>query len=164
MKSKKQRRQIAGLVVALIVVLIGGLLFMGAVSGWFSGPDVILDTEYYCNDNCPEDFLPLSKETYKELIDAKKSFVVFVDKDGCTTADKMRSFVLNYMKKRGIEIYRFWFDDMKETSMHNLVKYYPSMVIVSKGKVFKFLRADSDEDVGAFENESAFDDWLERYI
>lgn len=165
MKNKKQRGQIAGLIIALILVLIGGVVFMGAVSGWFSGPKVVIDSEYYCEgENCAENFVDLTIEEFNNLANVKKSFVIFVDKDGCTTADRMRGFITDVMNKKGIKIFRMDWEDMKETSVHELVKYYPSVVIISKGKVFKFLRADSDEDVGAYENGEDFKKWLEQYI
>ena len=165
-KNAKQCGKIAGLVVALVVVLIGSLVFVGAVSGWFDGPKIELDREYYCEgQNCSDnDFLELTVDEYKELSNAKKTFVVFVDKDGCTTADKMRSFISDYAKSNGVKVYRIAYEDMKETSMHELVKYYPSVAIVTKGKVFKFLRADSDEDVDAFENREAFNNWMGKYL
>ena len=166
MKSRKQCIQIAGLIVALVVILIGGLVFAGAVSGWFDGPKVALDSEYYCDgQNCPDnEFLELTTEEYDELANAKKTFIVFVDKDGCTTADKMRTFITDYAKEKGIKVYRIAYEDMKETTMYELVKYYPSVVIVTKGKVFKFLRADSDEDVDAFESKEAFNAWMGKYL
>ena len=164
--NAKQCGKIAGLVVALVAILIGSLVFAGAVSGWFDGPKIALDREYYCEgQNCSDnDLLELTVDEYRELSNAKKTFAVFVDKDGCTTADKMRSFVLDYMKENGVKIYRISYEDMKETSMHELVKYYPSVAIISKGKVFKFLKADSNEDVDAFENKEAFNAWMNKYL
>ena len=157
--------QIAGLIIALVGILIGGLLFMGAVSNWFSGPKAEIDAEYYCEEDCGEEtFMELTKDGYKELTNAKKSFVVFIDKDGCTTADKMRGFLDDYIKNNKMKIYRMDYDDMKETSMHELVKRYPSVVIVVKGKVFKFLRDDNNEDVDAFESKEAFESWMGKYL
>ena len=72
--------------------------------------------------------------------------MVFVDQGGCKTADNLRGFVLDYAKEKGLKVYRLFFGDMKETSMHDKVKYYPSVVMVSKGRIVGFLRADSDED------------------
>lgn len=165
MKNKKQCRQIAGLIITLMVVLVGGVVFMGAVSGWFGGPKVAIDDEYYCEgEGCAGNFIDLTIEEFNNLVGAKKSFVIFVDKNGCTTADKMRGFITDTMKEKGMKIFRMDWEDMKETSVYELVKYYPSVVIVSKGKVFKFLRADSDEDVGAYENGEDFKRWLEQYI
>ena len=46
-KEKKQQAKILGLIIGLVAVLIGGLLFMGAVSGWFDDEKIVLDKEYY---------------------------------------------------------------------------------------------------------------------
>ena len=74
--EKKKQMGVLGLVIALVVVLFGGVLFVGAVSGWFDGSKVTLDPEYYGEG---ADFMELSAGEYDGLVEAKKSFVVFVD-------------------------------------------------------------------------------------
>lgn len=159
--EKKKQAGVLGLIIALVVVLFGGLLFMAAVSGWFDNTKVTLDTEYYGDGT---EYMELSAEGYENLIENKKSFVVLVDQGGCTTADRLREYGLEYAKEKGILVYRIMFDEMKETSMHNTVKYYPSLVIVSKGKIVGYLRADSDEDSPAYNDYTDFKTWAEKYL
>lgn len=152
------------LVVGLVVVLIGGVLFVGAVSGWFDDPKVALSAEYYCGEECSGEFMELTKDEYERLIEEKKSFVVFVDQGGCTTADRVRGYVEDYAKEAGVKVYRIMFPEMKETSLHEEVKYYPSVVVVSRGKVVGWLKADSDEDAAAYNNFGDFQNWILRYL
>ena len=152
---------VLALVVALVVVLIGGVLFVGAVSGWFDDPKVKLDTEYYAEG---AEFMELSPGEYEGLVEAKKSFVVFVDRDGCTTADRLRKYVTRYMTETGILAYRMMFAELKETSLHENVKYYPSVVVVEKGVVRGYLRADSDDDAGAYNDYDTFKEWMKRIL
>ena len=162
-KGEKKQKQIFGLVVALVVVLLGGVLFMGAVSGWFGDEKAVLDDEYRCVE-CDGEFVGLSIEEYEELIESKKTFVVFVDQGGCTTADRLREYVREWAMSSGVKVYRMMFDNIKQTSLHDFVKYYPSMVVVSKGKVVAWLRADADEDAAAYNGHDDFKGWIEKFL
>lgn len=152
---------VLALVVALVGVLVGGVLFVGAVSGWFDDPKVKLDAEYYADG---AEFMELSAGEYEGLVEAKKSFVVFADQDGCTTADRLREYVTRYMTETGILTYRMMFAEVKEASLHEKVKYYPSVAVVSKGKVVAFLRADEDEDADKYNDYDAFKAWIGKYL
>ena len=162
--EKKRQAGVLGLIIALVVVLFGGLLFMGAVSGWFDNSKVVLDAEYFCKDDCNGEYLELSKEDYEKLIKDKRSFIVFIDQGGCKTADTLRSFMADFARSKGIKVYKMMFEDEKETSLHDTVKYYPSVVMVSKGKVVGYLRADSDEDAPMYNNYEDFEKWIRRYL
>lgn len=161
-KDKKKQMGVLGLIIVLIAVLVGGVLFVGAVSGWFDDPKVVLETEYYKSDQTG--FLELSKSKYEELIQSKKSFVVFIDQGGCTTADRLREYMQDYMEEKGILVYRMMFNDMKETSLHDQVKYYPSVAIVDEGSVRGYLRADNDEDADIYNNYEEFKSWMNRFL
>ena len=45
--EKKKQMGVLGLIICLLVTLIGSLLFVGAVSGWFDEPKVIIGEEYH---------------------------------------------------------------------------------------------------------------------
>ena len=45
--AKKKNRKILPLVMALIVVVLGSILFVGAASGWFDNHKIKLYAEYY---------------------------------------------------------------------------------------------------------------------
>ena len=153
------------LLVLLVIVVGGTVLFVGAASGWFSGnAKVTLDAEYYCGDECDGEYMELEVEEYEELVQAGKSFVVLVDQGGCKTADRLREFVADYAKGTGMKVYRMMFAEVKESSLHEYVKYYPSVVIVSKGQVIGYLRADSDEDAEMYNDYDAFTKWIKRYL
>ena len=159
--SENKNGGVLALVIALVAVLMGGVLFVGAVSGWFDDPKVKLDAEYYADG---AEFMELSAEEYDGLVKAKKSFVVFVDQDGCTTADRLREYVARYMAEMGILTYKMMFSELKETSLHEQVKYYPSVVAVDRGVVRAYLRADSDDDAEAYNNYDAFKEWMMKYL
>lgn len=159
-----KRLKIWQLIVLLVIVVGASIVFVGAAAGWFSVPRVKLDSEYICS-NCSSNFLELSGELYAELIEEKKSFVVFVDQSGCTTADRLREYVKQYAKEHGFRVYRMMFSVTMETSLHESVKFYPSVALISEGKVAAWLRADADEDADAYNNYDAFSKWMgERLV
>ena len=160
-KQKKDKKNTIFLLAGLLFVVFGSILFIGAVSGWFGSSKVVIDKEYYSED---VSFLDLDINKYEELIDAKRSFIVFVDQDGCTTADRLREYITGFMSKNGVSVYKMMFSDMKESSLHDFVKYYPSVVLISKGKPVVWLRADSDEDSEMYNNYDAFKKWINKYL
>lgn len=159
--TKKKNRKILPLVMALIVVVLGSILFVGAASGWFDNHKVKLDAEYYADG---AEFMELTAGEYEGLVEAKKSFVVMVDQGGCTTADRLREYVTRYMTETGILVYRMMFAEVKESSLHEKVKYYPSVAVVEKGVVRGYLRADSDDDAGAYNDYDTFEKWMKRIL
>ena len=161
--EKKKQLGVLGLIVALVVVLVGSLVFVGAVSGWFDDPKVVVSEEYRCIEGC-EEFASLDAASYEDLVKAGKSFVVFVDQDGCTTADRLRRYVSDWAASAGVKVYRMMFSEVKKTSLHDYVKYYPSVAILDRGMVRGYLRADSDEDADAYNNYDAFLGWMQRYL
>ena len=124
--KKKKRVSAAWLIAALAAVVLGGVIFVGAVSGWFSDKRVVLDAEYYGES----EMMGLSREEYDGLVEAKKSFVILVDQEGCTTADRLEGYAMNWAREKGVKVYKMMFADVKETSLHDVVKYYPSLVVV----------------------------------
>ena len=161
--EKKKQLGVLGLIVALIVVLFGGLLFMGAVSGWFDDPKVVLSEEYKCTEGC-EEFMELDAVAYEDLVKAGKSFVVFVDQDGCTTADRLEGFVSDWASAAGVKVFKMMFEEVKKSSLHSDVRYYPSVAVIGNGVVRGYLRADSDEDADAYNDYDAFLGWVQRYL
>lgn len=158
------KKRIAYLVLGLVMIVTGSILFALAVSGVFDPSETELDAEYYCEDTCEGEFTELSKEDYEDLIKKKKSFVIFVDQSGCDGADRLRKFSSDYFSESGVKIYKMMFADLKETTLHEKVKYYPSLVVIRKGNVRAFLRADSDEDADAFNQYGSFIDWVNKHV
>lgn len=158
------QKSVGWLVAALILVVGGGVVFMGAVSGWFDDGKVRLDAEYICVEKCDEELMDLTAEEYERLVEEKKSFVVVIDQGGCVTAERLKEYAKEFGKERGIKIYRMIFSEMKETSLHNNIKYYPSIAVISKGRVQAFLRADSDEDAPEYNDYEEFRQWMERVL
>lgn len=163
-KKNNKRRSIILLIIGLVLVVGLSIVFVGAVGGWFSSISVVLDEEYICEDECENELINISAAKYENLIRDGKSFVVFVDQDGCIMANMVRGFVQDYSEEKGIKMLRIMFEEMKQTSLYNNVDFYPSVVIISKGKVIDWLRSDSDEDTSAYNDYDEFKAWTDGYL
>ena len=106
------------------------------------------------------EMIEISATEYDQMIAEGRSFLVFVDQGGCTTADKLRGFAKKYSEETGRVFYKMMFSEMKESKLYELVKYYPSVAVIKDGEVVKYLRADEDEDAGIYNNYEEFVDWL----
>ena len=152
------------LVLGLILIVGGTTVFIVLVSKVWGGSSVVVDAEYLCGESCDGEYMELSVDEYEKLVGDKKSFVVFVDQGGCTTADRLEGFMKDYASSHGFKVYRIMFEDMKKTSLHDSVKYYPSVAVISRGKVVGYLRADADEDSDAYNKYDAFEKWMGKYL
>lgn len=118
-----------------------------------------LDDEYYTSS---ED-ISIDKDEYEKLIADKKSFVVMIDKPGCVTTEAMRKDMASSTDLQ-FKYYRIMWKYVKDSSLHEYVKFAPSVAIVHKGEVVAWLSADSDEDSKYFNDTNALKEWLEKYI
>lgn len=145
----------AAAIVVVTAIVFGVLLIT-------RGPvKVTLDSEY---QGASEQLELGSPESYEELIADKKSFIVFIDQAGCTTADRLRGFMKDYSEESEIKYYHFMWEQLRKSTLHDNVKYYPSIAIISKGKVVDFLKADSDDDAKYYNNYDDLKNWLDSFI
>ena len=160
-KEKKEQGGILGFIIIFIIVLIGFVVIGGIKNGWFNDEKVVLNEEYVGDFT---EFKTISAAEYEELINKNDSFILLVDQSGCDTADKVRGFAENWGKEKGVKVLRIMFAEMRETSLHDEIKYYPSVAVISKGRLIGFLRADKDEDAEKFNNYETFESWLGEFF
>lgn len=164
----KKSTRVAIIAAGGVVVVTEAVILAGSLNGWFRGepvrPQVEISSEYVCGTEGAEEFINLTPEEYEKLVSNEKSFVIFVDQDGCTTADGLRGRIIEYAKLKGIKINRIMFSDMKETSLHDKIRFYPSVAVVSGGDVVAYLRSDSDADAPVYNDYNALEEWLNSYL
>ena len=164
MKKSLSKLKTWQLLLGLFLVIGLTTAFIVGVSGGFEDARASLDSEYLCGDGCEFEYMELLPEEYEKLVADKKTFVIFVDQDGCMTADRLEGFVNDFAASAGFKVYKMMFSDVKKTSLYDFVKYYPSVVVVSRGKVIGWLKADSDEDADAYNKYEAFEGWMRKYL
>ena len=172
-KVSNGKSKIVWLLVGLVAIigvsalLIWGLSSAGGDGGQSVGGDsgtVVLDTDFDCGEDCEGNFVNIDSIGYENLILNRKSFMVIVDQNACITGDRLRGFIDDYVGETGLKAYRIMFEDMKKTSLYDKITYYPSVAIVSEGKMVAWLDAESDEDKPMFGEYESFANWLNTYI
>lgn len=102
----------------------------------------------------------ISKAEYEKMISEKKSFMTFVDMTNCITADGLRKSLNEIAKDYKMTFYRVMWDDMKDSSLRETIKYYPSVAIIKDGEIKEYLKADSDEDKEEYNSKDSLKNWL----
>ncbi len=154
-KLSKNRKFVVVLGAVFLAVGIVGLIITALLNQKFSlDSDQLGSTEY----------VDLTGEEYEKLLENKKSFLVFVDQSGCITAEGLRKNLEEIQSEKNFKVYHIMFSDARETSMHEYVKFYPSIVIVGKGEVKSWLKADADEDIERYKTKADLENWLNEYI
>ena len=119
-----------------------------------------LDDEYYTTSEA----VTIDKDEYEKLINDKKTFVVMIDKPGCVTTAEMRENMSAFPSDMQFKYYRMLWQDVKKSSLHEYVKFTPSVAIVREGEVKAWLQADRDEDSEYFDSAEGLQKWLRKYI
>lgn len=119
-----------------------------------------LDEEYYKNS----EFIELDKNTLNNLIEDKKSFVIFIYQPLCAASVEFNKVLDEFLETNQITIYKMPYSEMKETELSKHIKYYPSFVIYHDGKFVSYLDASSDEDKKYYSTKEEFMNWFTKYI
>ncbi|MBQ3325943.1 hypothetical protein IJG79_02225 [Candidatus Saccharibacteria bacterium] len=108
--------------------------------------------------------IDISAEQYNTMLSEKQSFVLMVDNPGCITTAKMREMLSSFSDNLKFRYYRIYWQDTVNTNIREYIKYFPSILIVSSGKVAEALHADSDTDAKYYNNAEDLEKWLKTYV
>ena len=152
-----KRWQIGVAIGALVAVLVG----LG-VGLWlrFAGGKFEFDDNLYGR----AELIEIDAAGYDELVAEKASFGLLVYQPLCTTSYDFTQIVTAFAEAEQVSFYQIPFSQLKETALAEVVKYYPSFVLVREGEVVDALDAESDEDTAIYKEQAAFYDWLTGYV
>ena len=119
-----------------------------------------LESECYSNSGIIE----IDNNKFNELVQNKKSFVVFIYDPICITSNNFSEILTEFSSDNQIKFYKMSFENMKSTELNNKIKFYPSLVLINKGKLVDYLDAESDEDKEYYKNIDAFEKWFYSYV
>ncbi len=106
----------------------------------------------------------LDSEEYEQMIADKRSFLIMVNRPGCIRTDDMSTWFLEYPEEMQFKYYSIGWAHAKDTSLHNYVKYAPSIAVIRSGEVIAWLDADYEEDEKYFGDPEELKTWLKKYI
>ena len=152
-----KRWQIGVAIGALVAVLVG----LG-VGLWlrFAGGKFEFDDNLYGR----AELIEIDAAGYDELVAEKASFGLLVYQPLCTTSYEFTQIVTAVTEAEQVSFYQIPFSQLKKTALAEVVKHYPSFVLVREGEVVDALDAESDEDTAIYKEQTAFYDWLTGYV
>ena len=154
--KKLSRRHVIG----IIIIAVPAVVIATAAFFLSRQVPVTLSPEYYAATAA----IDIDKDQYNQLIKDEQSFVVMVDNPGCTTTARMREFLNDLPAEQQFVYYRIMWQDAKDTTLHQYIKYFPSIAIIDHGRMAYYLRADHDADSNYYNNAPDLYHWLETRI
>ena len=142
-------------VICIIIVALGVYFF---IFPKHTNNGFYLDDTYYGKN----EFIDISSEELSKL--DNNSFVIFTYNNFCSFPLPCDKVFEEFMKKYNVAFLSIPFEDFKETSYYDEVKFGPSVILVHDGKIVDYLKADSDEDVEKYQDVNKFGSWIKQYI
>jgi len=140
--------------ISLIAIIISLILT-------FTNNKFSLEDKYYNNGK----IIQISGEEYNALIKEKESFIVFVHLPGvCLFNLPFAPIVEEYVSTANITIYSLNFKDIDNTNLEEKIQYSPSVVLIKKGKINKYLDPNKESDLKYYKDINDFDNWINSYI
>ena len=139
----------------LIVIVIILTMFVTGCSTTFS-----LEEKYYSESNLVE----IDTSVFNKLLLDKESFGIFIYDASCISSSEFNKVLLEFSNKYKIYLYKISFQNMKETSLSEKVKFCPSFAIYKNGKLIDYLDASSDEDTDIYKSVDNFSNWFFGYV
>ena len=158
------KKKIVIIVIALVILIgiITGIVLLSKNKNITYGKDAFyLEEELYDADSNYED---ISLEKFNNLIENKKSFVVFTYASFCPFQIPSDKIFKSVFKNNNVKLYAISYEKIKETAIAKEVEYAPSVIIFKEGVVVSYLDANSDEDYDRYQKEDVFEKWLSKYI
>lgn len=117
-----------------------------------------LDEEYYHEGV----FLKKSAEEINAL--EHGNYVLYTYNSFCSFSIPCDTIFSSFMKKYKIDFLSIPYDEFQQTSLFQVVKYAPSILLVHDGRVMSYLDAESNQDLEKYQDVSKFEEWVLKYI
>ena len=117
-----------------------------------------LSDDYYNNSS----FIEINSEQIDAL--TNKKYLLFTYNNYCSFEIPCDKIFEKFSSDYNIEILSISFEQFKNTQFYKIVKYAPSVMIISNNKVVAYLDAENNNDVDKYQSVDAFKEWLEKYI
>lgn len=154
----KIKKEIIIVIIVALVVFIPYIIIN--LNNKDNGGKFYLDSKYYNNG----EFIDVNDKEVESLLNSKSNFILFTYNNYCTLPIPCNNIFESTMKKYNIDMLQITFEDFKNTSLYQNVLYAPSVIIIRKGKIVSYLKADSDEDYNKYQDSNEFDKWLNEYV
>ena len=170
---KSDKRLIIISAITLAVIIVFGFVFYKIIEPkpFEASEKIALQSEYKNTDGAQLELRKLAEsedkvtEYFENIRAEKKDFVLYVSLPICNgDAAKFKEFVLDFQRKNHVSFYYLTSDYVKETSIYETVKFFPSVIIFKDGKIANYLKYDSDEDKEFYKTYEGFEKWIRANV
>lgn len=153
-------------VIAALVVLAG----VGLGGFWLLGRDEAPQEEIGQKFGLSEEiwgqggFQDITAAEFKDLVVARKSFVVVLHMMVCPAEFPVTSIAKQLAHDDGLVIYGLAEEEFRQTALAEKIKYLPSVAIYHEGELVAYLDAESDADLLYYQTVEGLRKWLGRYV
>lgn len=136
-----------------IILLAAIVLISGCTNRFY------LDQQYYNQDG---KFINLSSSDFEDF--DTQNYVLFVYNNYCAFSVPCDQIFEQFMKGKNINFLSMSFEEFKKISLHDIVEFAPSVIIVKNWKIVNYLNAEKDSDVQKYQDVDSFWNWISRYV
>ena len=92
------------------------------------------------------------------------TYLLFVYNQFCNFKIPCDEIFQKVMNEHKVDVLSMSIDEYKNTSYFNTVRYAPTIIVISKGKVLAYLDANKDEDLDKYQSPDDFEKWLTEHV
>lgn len=119
---------------------------------------IYLSDKYYNNG----DFINITSNELEKL--DNDTYILYIYNNYCSFTVPCEDIFKEYMEKYNIDFISMKYEEFKKTTYHNKIKYAPSIIIISKGKIIDYLDPEKDSDINKYQDITEFTSWLNKHI
>ena len=143
----------------ILILIIPILLITGCGSTKIHNENgLVLDDICYSSN----DFIDIDNEYLNKT--PLNNYVLFIYNNYCSLPIPCEKIFKEYMDKYDVSFLSMNIDEYKKTGFYSEVKYAPSVLVISNGNIVAFLDAESDDDLGKYQDVNEFETWINNYI
>lgn len=103
-------------------------------------------------------------EVKSSELPTNETYLLFTYNSYCNMEIPCDTIFQKFMDEYKIDILSMTFEEFKNTSIYNTVKYAPSIILVDNNKVIAYLDANKDEDLKNYQDAKEFTKWINKYV
>lgn len=123
-----------------------------------SNEKISLDKKYY---NTGE-FINVNSEEVSKL--DSENYILYSYNNYCAFSVPCEDIFKEFMNKYKIDFLSIKFEEFKKTKYYKKIKYAPSIIIISKGKIIAYLDPNSNDDSDKYQDVTKLEEWIKGYV
>lgn len=137
-------------ILIIIIILLGGCSS--------NKSNIYLEDKLYSNNG----FIDIDSSYIEDNLD--NNYLLYIYNNYCSMKIPCENIFKEVMDNYNISMYSISFKEFKSTYLYDVVKYAPSVIIVSNEEVIDYLDSNKDSDYDKYQSTKEFSKWLKEYI